>query len=194
MSNKVMIKKTEILSEEKHPLKKITFERPGKEDASGEHINEVYDLGDAVTALLYNVQQRKVVLTKQFRLPSYIKGNNTGLLIESCAGKIGNESPEESIKREIEEETGYRVPVVKKIFEAYTSPGTVTEIVHFFTAEYNDPMKVSAGGGLKEEKEEIEIIEIPFEVAIQMIRSGEIKDTKTITLLLYATAQNLFND
>src|SRR3954451_19748876 len=153
MSNKVTIKKTEILSEEKHTLKKITFERLEKRGITQEHINEVYDLGNAVTVLLYNVQQNTVILTKQFRLPSFINGNESGMLIESCAGKIGNESSEEAIKREIEEETGYKVPVVKKIFDVYTSPGTVTEIVHFFIAEYNASMKVSDGGGLKEEKE-----------------------------------------
>src|SRR5437868_8936591 len=157
MSNKVTIKKTEILSEEKHKLKKITFKRLEEKGTSQEHINEVYDMGNAVTVLLYNAQQQTVILTKQFRLPSYLNGNKTGMLIEACAGKIENESPEESIKREIEEETGYRVPVAKKIFEVYTSPGSITELLHFFVAEYNSSMKVNDGGGLKEEKEEIEV-------------------------------------
>jgi GDP-mannose pyrophosphatase NudK len=193
MGNKTIIKKTEILANEKHTLKKITFERFEKEGTLQEHINEVYDLGNAVTVLLYSVATKTVILTKQFRLPSYINGNSTGMLIESCAGKIDDESPEETIKREIEEETGYSVPVVKKIFEAYTSPGTITEIIYFFIAEYNASMKVSGGGGLKEEKEEIEVMEIPFEKALQMISDAEIKDAKTIMLLLYAKVHDLLN-
>src|SRR5206468_2044070 len=150
-----------------------------------------YDMGNAATVLLYNCQQKTIILTKQFRLPSFINGNKTGMLIEACAGKIDNENPEEGIKREIEEETGYRVPVVQKVFEAYSSPGTVTEIIYFFIAEYNASMKVNDGGGLKEEHEEIEVMEIPFEEAMQMIDSGEIKDAKTIMLLLYVKAHNL---
>jgi len=186
MNNKVVIKRSETLSEEKHTLKKITFERTAKDGKTEEHKNEVYDMGDAATVLLYNSQQKTVTLTKQFRLPSYLNGNKDGMLIEACAGKIENESPEESIKREIEEETGYKVSGVKKILEAYSSPGTITELLHFFVAEYNASMKVSEGGGLKEEKEDVEVIEISFEQAMQMITSSEIKDAKTIILLLYA--------
>lgn len=186
MNNKVVIKKSETLSKEKHTLKKITFQRTAKNGTTEEHKNEVYDMGDAATVLLYNSQQKTVILTKQFRLPSYLNGNKDGMLIEACAGKIENESPEESIKREIEEETGYKVSGVKKILEAYSSPGTITELLHFFVAEYNASMKVSEGGGLKEEKEDVEVIEISFEQAMQMITSNEIKDAKTIILLLYA--------
>ncbi len=191
MSNKVNIKKIQILSNEKYTLKKITFERTKKDGTSEEQIHEVYDMGNATTVLLYNSQQKTVILTKQFRLPSFINGNKTGILIETCAGKIDNESPEDGIKREIEEETGYRIPVVQKVFEAYSSPGTVTEIIYFFIAGYNAAMKVSDGGGLKEEKEEIEVMEIPFEEAMQMIDTGEIKDAKTIMLLLYAKVHDL---
>ena len=191
MSNKVNIKKIQILSNEKYTLKKITFERTKKDCTSEEQIREVYDMGNATTVLLYNSQQKTVILTKQFRLPSFINGNKTGILIETCAGKIDNESPEDGIKREIEEETGYRIPVVQKVFEAYSSPGTVTEIIYFFIAGYNAAMKVSDGGGLKEEKEEIEVMEIPFEEAMQMIDTGEIKDAKTIMLLLYAKVHDL---
>jgi len=189
--SKVNIKKTEILSKEKHTLKKITFDREEKDGDVREHKNEVYNMGDAATVLLYNLEQKTVILTKQFRLPSYLNGNKTGMLIEACAGKIENESAEESIIREIEEETGFKVPAVKKIFEAYTSPGTITELLYFFITEYNASMKVNDGGGLKEEKEDIEVLEITFQQAIQMIDDGEIKDAKTIMLLLYAKA-NLF--
>jgi len=186
MNDKVVIKKSETLSKEKHTLKKVTFERTAKDGTTEEHKNEVYDMGDAVTVLLYDSQQKKVILTKQFRLPSYLNGNKDGMLIEACAGKIENESPQESIIREIEEETGYKVSAVKKILEAYSSPGTITELLHFFVAEYSAAMKVSEGGGLKEEKEDVEVIEISFEEAIQMVDNREIKDVKTIILLLYA--------
>src|SRR5581483_9970521 len=115
MNNKVTITKTEILSKQKHTLKKITFERPNNDGELQQKTNEVYDMGNAATALLYNPEQKKIILTKQFRLPSYLNNNNTGVLIEACAGKIDDESPEECMKREIEEETGYKVGSVKKI-------------------------------------------------------------------------------
>jgi nudix-type nucleoside diphosphatase (YffH/AdpP family) len=134
MNDKVNIKKTEILSKKKYTLKKVTFERTARDGTTEEHKNEVYDMGDAATVLLYNAQQKTIILTKQFRLPSYLNGNKNGMLFEACAGKIENESPEESIKREIEEETGYKVSAVKKILEAYSSPGTITELLHFFVA------------------------------------------------------------
>jgi GDP-mannose pyrophosphatase NudK len=186
MTDEVKIKNEEILWKEKHTLKKITFQHTRNDGTLQEKTNEVYNMGNAVTVLLYNTQQKTVILTKQLRLPSYINGNKSGMLIEACAGKIENESPEESVKREIEEETGYKVPSAKKIFEAYTSPGTITELLYFFVAEYNASMKVSDGGGLKEEKEDVEVIEISFEQAMKMIETGEIKDAKTIMLLLYA--------
>jgi GDP-mannose pyrophosphatase NudK len=191
MSDNVKITKTEVISKQKHTLKKITFERPDTEGKLQQHINEVYDMGNAVAALLYNTQQKTVILTKQFRLPSYINGNKTGMLVEACAGKIENESPEETAKRELEEETGYKVASVKKVFEAYTSPGTITELLYFFIAEYNASMKVSDGGGLKEEKEDVEVLEIRFDDAVKMIETDEIKDAKTIMLLQYAKIHEL---
>lgn len=191
MTDKITVTKTEILSKQKHTLKKISFERQNNHGVLQQKTNEVYDMGNAATALLYNPEQNTVILTKQFRFPSYINNNKTGTLIEACAGKIEDESPEECIKREIEEETGYKVASVKKIFEAYTSPGTITELLYFFIADYNDSMKVSDGGGLKEEKEDVEVIEISFDNAIKMIETGEIKDAKTIMLLQYAKTQQL---
>lgn len=185
MTDAVNITSTEILSSEKYILEKITFERFKEDGSSKKQTREVYDIGNAAAVLLYNAQQKKVMLIKQFRLPSFLKGNKTGILIEACAGKLDeNESAEDCIKREIEEETGYRVPVLKKVFEAYPSPGSVAELIYFFTAEYNASMKVNDGGGI--EDEEIELMEIPFDEAMNMIGKGEIKDAKTIMLLQYA--------
>lgn len=130
-------------------------------------------------------------MTRQFRLPTYINGNSTGFLIEACAGVLDNDNPEDCIKRETEEETGYKISKLEKIFEAYMSPGSVTELLHFYIAEYADDMKVNEGGGLKEEGENIEVLEINFEKAIEMIVSGEIKDAKTIMLLQHLHIKNL---
>ncbi|HVX26455.1 MAG TPA: NUDIX domain-containing protein, partial [Parafilimonas sp.] len=126
-----------------------------------------------------------VILTKQFRLPSYINGNENGMLIEACAGLLDKDNAEDCIKRETEEETGYKISEVKKIFEAYMSPGSVTEILYFFIAEYSKDMKVNEGGGVEHEEENIEVLELKFDDALKMIGTGEIKDAKTIMLLQY---------
>jgi nudix-type nucleoside diphosphatase (YffH/AdpP family) len=135
---------------------------------------------------LYNSNKKTVVLTRQFRLPTYLNGNTSGMVIEACAGLLDTENPEECIIRETEEETGYRLSSVKKVFQSYMSPGSVTEILHFFIGEYQSEMKVSEGGGLAEEHENIEVLEYSFDEAYQMIASGEINDAKTIMLLQYA--------
>ena len=135
---------------------------------------EVYDRGNGATILLYNPHKSTVILTRQFRLPTFFNGNQSGLLIEACAGFLDQDSPQECIKREAEEETGYRLDKVKRVFEAYMSPGSVTEILYFFIAEYCDTMKISEGGGLEHEQEHIEVLELGFDDAYQMIESGEI--------------------
>jgi GDP-mannose pyrophosphatase NudK len=132
-------------------------------------------------------------ITRPSSSPGNVNGNATGLLIESCAGLLDRDNPEECIRRETEEETGYKVSSVKKVFEAYMSPGSVTEILYFFTAEYNNDMKVSSGGGLADEHEDIEVLELPFARALEMMHTGEIKDGKTILLLQYAQLNRLLN-
>ena len=141
--------------------------------------------------MLYNKEQQSVVLTRQFRMPTYINGNESGLMIEACAGLLDKDNAEDCIRRETEEETGYKVSHIRKIFEAYMSPGSVTEILYFFVAEYSKEMKVSEGGGAEHEEENIEVLEMKFDHALQMIQSGEIKDAKTIMLLQYAAMQKL---
>jgi GDP-mannose pyrophosphatase NudK len=185
------IQKTEILSNNWYTLKKITLEYQKKDNTWAIQEREVYDRGNGAVILLYNPYKETVILTRQFRLPTYLNGNKTGLLIEACAGLLDQDNPEECIIRETEEETGYKLRSVKKIFEAYMSPGAVTEILHFFIGEYDISMKVSDGGGLEHEHEDIDVIEIPFAQAYVMIESGEIKDAKTIMLLQYAKIHSL---
>ncbi|MBU0697298.1 MAG: GDP-mannose pyrophosphatase NudK [Bacteroidetes bacterium] len=184
-SSKIQILKTEILSDNWYTLKKITFNFLTESGVWETQEREAYDRGNGATILLYNLNLSTVILTKQFRLPTYINGNETGMLIESCAGLLGKDHPEDCIKRETEEETGFQITDVKKIFEAYMSPGSVTEILHFFIAEYSNKMKIGLGGGLLSEQENIEVLEINFNTALNMIDMGTIKDGKTIMLLQY---------
>ena len=183
---KITIQKTELLSDNWYTLNKVTFDYKMDSDDSEAQVREVYDRGNGAVILLYNKAKKTVVLTRQFRLPTYLNGNTSGMVIEACAGLLDAEDPEECIIRETEEETGYRLTSVKKVFQSYMSPGSVTEILHFFIGEYHPNMKVSKGGGLAEEHENIEVLEYPFNEAYQMITSGEIIDAKTIMLLQYA--------
>lgn len=183
--NNIKILKTEILSDNWYVLNKITYEYV-KEDGSIEtQSREAYDRGNGATILLYNTAQRTVILTRQFRMPTFINGNPSGMLIEACAGLLDQDNPEDCIRRETEEETGYQVTDVKKVFEAYMSPGSVTEILYFFIAAYTKDMKVNDGGGLEHEQENIEVLEIHIDKTMDMIETGAIKDGKTIMLLQY---------
>ncbi|AZA55111.1 GDP-mannose pyrophosphatase NudK [Chryseobacterium sp. G0201] len=190
-NSKVKILKTEILSDNWYTLNKITFEKTKRDGSSEIQSREAYDRGNGATILLYNKDQNTVILTKQFRLPTYINGNSDGMLIETCAGLLDNDNPEECIKRETEEETGYKISKVEKVFESYMSPGSVTEILHFFIAEYSKEMKTTDGGGLEEEGEDIEVLELSFDETLAMIDSGEIKDAKTIMLLQHVRVKNI---
>ncbi len=185
MIDKVKIIETKVLSDNWYILKKITYEYYKKDGTKLTQSREAYDRGNGATILLYNRKQKSVILTRQFRLPTFINGNKTGMLIEACAGLLDKDNAEDCIKRETEEETGYKIKEVQKIFEAYMSPGSVTEILYFFIAEYEKDMKVSDGGGVDHEEENIEVLEISIEKAMSMIESGEIKDGKTIMLLQY---------
>ena len=183
---KITIQKTELLSDNWYILNKVTFDYNKDSDVPETQVREVYDRGNGAVILLYNSAKKTVVLTRQFRLPTYLNGNTSGMLIEACAGMLDEDNPIDCIIRETEEETGYRLSSVKKVFQSYMSPGAVTEILHFFIGEYQPEMKVSEGGGLAEEHEYIEVLEYPFNEAYQMIASGEITDAKTIMLLQYA--------
>lgn len=179
----ITILKTDILSDNWYTLNKVTFTVRKKDGTTETQSREAYDRGNGAVILLYNKISNTIILTRQFRLPTYINGNSSGMLIEACAGLLDNDNPEDCIKRETEEETGYKISKVEKIFEAYMSPGSVTEILHFFIAEYSNEMKINDGGGLEEEGEHIEVLELSFDEALTMIDTGEIKDAKTIMLL-----------
>lgn len=190
---KIQITRTEILSNNWYTLRKITYNYLKKDGNWETQAREAYDRGNGATILLYNKKSKTVILTRQFRLPTYINGNETGMLIETCAGLLDKDNAEECIRRETEEETGYKISSVEKVFEVYMSPGSVTEIVHFFVAEYDKAMKVNEGGGLAVEQENIEVLELDFEQSYAMIEAREIRDAKTIMLLQYAKINNLIN-
>ncbi|WP_340202693.1 NUDIX domain-containing protein [Ascidiimonas sp. W6] len=188
-NRRIQIKSTEILSDNWYTLKKIDFNYQLDDGTWQNQKRESYDRGNGAAVLLYNETEKKVILTNQFRMPTYLNGNPDGMMIEVCAGLLDELDPEACIIKEIEEETGYRVPKVTKVFEAYMSPGAVTEILHFFVAEYNKSMKITEGGGNPEETENIEVLEIGFSEALTYISEGKIKDAKTIMLFQYAQLQ-----
>ena len=191
MSEKVNIQSTTVLSDNWGKLNKVKYDYQLKDGSWQTQEREVYNRGNGAVILLYNKQKGTVILTQQFRLPTWFNGNKDGLMIEACAGVIDENNPEETIRRETEEETGYTVSDVKKIMEVYMSPGSVTEILYFYVAAYSDIMKTSEGGGLDKEQENIEVLELSFSKAMQMIETGEIKDAKTIMLLQYAKIHDL---
>ncbi|QIX60752.1 GDP-mannose pyrophosphatase NudK [Hymenobacter sp. BT18] len=187
----VHIKQTEVLSDNWYTLRKITFDIRQPNGEWSTQSREAYDRGNGAVILLYSREKQAVVLTRQFRMPTYLNGNASGMLIEACAGLLDQDNPEDCIRRETEEETGYRVRNVTKVLEAYMSPGSVTEILYFFVAEYAEELRVHAGGGVEHEQESIEVLELPFTEALQMVQTGAIKDAKTILLLQYAQLNNL---
>lgn len=182
------------LSNEWATLNRIDYDYQFKNGSWKRLSRESYDRGDGTSILLYNKEKGTVILTKQFRMPAYANDKNDGMSIEVCAGAIDkNEPPEVCIIREVEEEVGYKIKSATKVLESYMSPGAVTEKMYCFIAEYTDEMKVNDGGGVESEDEEIEVMELPFQEAVEMIFNGEIKDAKTIMLLQYAQINNLCN-
>jgi GDP-mannose pyrophosphatase NudK len=187
----VKILENRVLSDQFYILRRLTFERVDQNGERVTQVREVYDRGNGAAILLYNRATKTVILTRQFRMPTFVNGNPTGMLIECCAGLLDRDNAEEAIRRETEEETGYKIGSVEKVLEAYMSPGSVTEILYLFVAEYSKEMKVGDGGGLEEESEDIEVLEIPYSRALAMVKSGEIRDGKTILLLQYAELNKL---
>jgi len=189
MSLKISVIKDKILSENYFVLRNITYDLTRQNGEVIRHKREVYDRGNGATILLYNREKQSVVLIRQFRIASWVNGNESGMLIEACAGLLDDDEPEVCIRKEAVEETGYQVGEVRKVFELYMSPGGVTEIVHFFVAEYSDAQRANNGGGV--EDEDIEVLELPFEQALAMVASGEIRDGKAVILLQYLQTSGL---
>lgn len=185
MNSKVKNVKKILLSDNWYTLNKIVFDYKMPNGQWVEQARESYDRGNGAAVLLYNKKKQTVILISQFRMPTYMNGNETGIMIEVTAGLLDGDDPQTCVIKEAEEESGFRVNKVEKVFEAYMSPGAVTEILHFYIAAYDDSDKVSEGGGVAAEQEDITVLELDFKKAVAMISSGEIKDAKTIMLLQY---------
>jgi len=188
--DRVRIVDSTVLSDDWYTLKKVTFDFLRRDGTWQRQSRETYDRGNGATILLHSRRTGNVVLTRQFRMPVFVNGHD-GMLIEAAGGLLDNASPEERIRLEVEEETGYRVAHIRKVFEAYMSPGSVTEKLYFYLGEYDASMRVNDGGGIKGEGEDLEVIEMPLRRALQMIDDGEIVDGKTIMLLQYAALREL---
>ncbi|WP_299214567.1 NUDIX domain-containing protein [uncultured Dokdonia sp.] len=180
-----------LLSDNWATLHKVTFDYRDSKGNWEPQVREVYDRGNGAAVLLYNETSRSVILTEQLRMPTYFNGNPSGMLIEVCAGLLDDHDPETAIKKEIEEETGYHLSKVEKVMDLYMSPGSVTETVHLFIASYTAKDKVSEGGGVTTEHEDILVHEYAFAKAYKMIQTGEIKDAKTVILLQYLKLQGI---
>lgn len=191
MTTHVRVVEERVLSDDWYLLKKTTFDLQRRDGTWQRQSRETYDRGNGAVLLLFNAARGTVVLTRQFRFPAYVNGCADGLLIEACAGLLDGDDPEACIRREAQEETGYAVRAPRKLFEAYMSPGSVTEKLHFFVAEVDDADRVSAGGGHAGEGEDIEVLEIPLADALRRVEQGEIQDGKTILLLLHAARVGL---
>ncbi|NIF32241.1 GDP-mannose pyrophosphatase [Enterobacter sp. Cy-643] len=186
----VRIVDSRVLSDDWYSLKKYTFDLQ-RRNGHWQRVNrEVYDRGNGATILLYNRERKTVILTRQFRFPVFMNGHE-GYLIETAAGLLDNMAPENRIKAEAEEETGFRVSSVQKVFEAYMSPGSVTEKLYFYIAEYDAGDKASAGGGIEAEGEDIEVLELTIDAALAAVESGLIVDGKTIMLLYHVALKNI---
>lgn len=190
---KVRIVDSQVLSDDWYLLKKYTFDFPRRDGEWQRQSREVYDRGNGAAILLYNTARQTLLLTRQFRCPLYVNGHD-GFLLEVPAGLLDNLDPEQRIKAEAEEETGYRIDRVHKVFDAFMSPGSVTEKLSFFIAEYDSSQQTGDGGGVKEEGEDIEVIEMSWSGALAAIESGEIMDAKTIMLIQYAALKGIMQD
>lgn len=188
MENKINhikhIKET-VLSDQHYILKKLSFDYMTSDGKWERQHREVYNRGDGAGILLYNRKKKTVLLIKQFRMPAYLNGAKDGFINEICGGLLDDDDPETCIMREVREELGFEISTVNKVYEGFSSPGVLTEKMHFFIAEYTDEMKVDSGGGLATEQEDIEVLEIPYSEAIDMLNNGKIIDTRTIVLLQY---------
>jgi len=191
MNPEIKIIKEDVLGEFRSKFSKVSYAYSMNGSAPENIERGVFHRGNGAAILLYNKVKGTLILTRQFRLPTYLNGNPDGMLLEVCAGTLDVESPEECIRREAEEETGFRVGAIKKVFECFMSPGSVTEMLYLYIAEYDDSMRIDAGGGLAEEHEHIQVVEMPFAQALESMQKGEVKDAKTLILFQYAALNHL---
>ena len=191
MSLNINIIKDKILSENWFVLRNMTYELTRSDGSVVRHKREVYDRGNGATILLYNRHKQTVVLVRQFRIATWVNGNEDGMLIETCAGLLDSDEPEACVRKEAIEETGFEVGEVRKLFELFMSPGGVTELIYFFIAEYNDTQRANDGGGVDDE--DIEVLELPYHRALEMMANGEIRDGKAVILLQYLQNSGLMN-
>lgn len=182
VKDRVRVRETRLLSDNWYVLRTTTFDWKRQDGTWQTQSREHYDRGNGAVLLPYNQANRTVLLVRQFRYPAFVNGCDD-LLIEAAAGLLDDAEPEVRIRAEVEEELGYRLGAVRKVFEAFMSPGSVTEILHFFVAEYDATMRISDGGGHPDEGEDIEVLEMTMEQALAMIADGRIRDAKTIMLL-----------
>lgn len=189
MTLKIDLIKDKILSDNYFLLRNMTYDLTREKGEVVRHKREVYDRGNGATVMLYNRDKKTVVLIRQFRVATWVNGNPDGMLIETCAGLLDDDAPDVCVRKEAIEETGFAVSEVRKVFELYMSPGGVTELIHFFVAEYSDAHRANAGGGI--EDEEIEVLEMPFTEALEKVKTGEIRDGKTVILLQYLQTSGL---
>lgn len=192
MTKRVQHIKEEVISSQWATLKKVHFEYQNTDGSWIAVKREVYDRGDGACALLYNVEKQTVLLIKQFRLPAYLNGDD-GFLVEACAGIIEDNDPVQTIIREIDEETGYKIKALEKVGDVFMTPGASTERIHLFVAPYDNSQKVSSGGGLETENEDIEVVEYAFAKALQALKAGKIRDAKTVILLQHLALSGLMN-
>lgn len=190
MQNRIRILDVQTLADDWAVLKKTKYQFLRSDGTWQTTARETYDRGNGATILLYNRARRTVILTRQFRYAAYVNGYD-GLLIETCAGLLDERDPETAIREETQEETGYTIAEPRRVFTAYMSPGSVTEKLTFFVAEYNAIAKTGAGGGLADDGEDIGTLELSFNEALAMIERGDICDGKTIMLLQYAQIHKL---
>lgn len=189
---RVRVREVELLSSSWYVLRRTTFDYLRTDGSWSTQERETYDRGNGATVLLYDAERATVLLTRQFRYPVYVNGHPDGLLLETAAGLLDDDDPETAIRREAAEETGYDIGEVRHVFDVYMSPGSVTERLHFFAAPYTADRRTSEGGGLADDGEDIEVVELPFAKALAMIGSGEIADAKTIMLLQWAALSGPF--
>lgn len=189
---RVRVMDVELIASAWHVLRRTTLQYQGDDGTWQTQQRETYDRGNGATVLLFDAERRTVLLTRQFRFPVYANDHPDGMLIETAAGLLDEDDAETAIRREAAEETGVEIGELQHVFDVYMSPGSVTERLHFFAAPYSADARISDGGGLAEEGEEIEVLDIPFAEALAMIRDGRINDAKTIMLLQWAALEGPF--